>query len=333
MLKNEQIKEDTWDNMCNHLNLDYRQHFFWGEFKKKFGWNVIRIEMKDSKNNKNIFQLLVKKNWPLILCYAPGIKILGSEDLNFIKQYIKEKYKLYFFKYIRIDCCNSEDNKFFFKGNDFSKVKFKKNGNTLLTQILEGNIEEKIKKCRKSWRKDLKKSLSFNVKNVHIEKPNADLIHKLSLDFEKKKKLGKGHNHTEVLYLIKNLKNKLYYLQAENEKKEVIGFKAAIITKDMAWDFFSLTTDEGRECHVGNSLTMDIFQELQIRGVKYYGYLGESERKKPGIFLFKNGTGTLLKDYIGEIEWSNFKIIRIIINTYLALFYSELTPKIIRKKH
>ena len=53
----------------------------------------------------------------------------------------------------------------------------------------------------------------------------------------------------------------------------------------------------------------------------------------PNVFLFKIGTNNQNEDYIGEIEWSNFKFIKKIINFYLKLFYSNKSIRFIRKKH
>lgn len=322
---------ECWDKNCSNLNLDYRQYYFWGEFKQRFNWIVERIETDYSK--KNIFQILIKKKWPIVLCYIPGLKIIDNNDLDFIKKTIKNKYKYYLFKYIRIDTTNLINENINIQKHNFFKTLFKKNGNSLITQILEGSFEDKISKCRLNWKKSIKKALKNNINIEHVANPNSKLVYNLTRNLEQVKKLGKAHSHEEVLYLIENLKKNLFYIQAKDNKNNVIGFRAAIITKNTAWDFFSITNKIGRNLNAGHLLTIDIFQKLQDRGIKYYKYLGEDKVKMPNIFLFKIGTNNKNEDYIGEIEWSNFKFIKKIINFYLKLFYSDETIRFIRKKH
>ena len=331
MLQISELNEENWNNLTKNNDHDYRQYFFWGEFKKNFNWGVIRLI--NSKDNRKCYQLLVKKIWPIIFVYMPGVNNLDFDEVNGIKNFIRKKYRKFLFQYIRVDCLNEISNFLEINKANFNKCLFKKNGNYFLTSKLNGTLDDKIKNCKRKWRNHYKQS--FKNSNIIIKKnynPDPNLIFKLSQDLEKRKKLGPGHSIKEVDYLIRNLNDKLYYVQAELNN-EIIGFRAAIKINDQAWDYFSITTINGRQFSIGHRLTLEIYENLQSIGIKKYQYIGDDKEKMKNVYEFKTGTNPKIKEYVGEIEWSNSILTKVIINLYLFIFYSKITPNFLKKTH
>ena len=71
-----------WNEYIYKSKGQFRQLFEWGEFKRKLGWNVLRVVLEENGNIRNSSQILYRKK--LFLCYSwiPG-GINGSlTDLN-----------------------------------------------------------------------------------------------------------------------------------------------------------------------------------------------------------------------------------------------------------
>ena len=331
MLEISDLSENNWDLVAKSNLHDYRQYYFWGEFKKKFNWHVKRLIFSENGQQK-CFQLLLKIKWPVIFVYLPGVNNVSRENLREIKKFIDSIYGKFFFKYIRIDCLNENEN-FSLNKTDFKKCLFKKNGNIFLSSPLENTLDHKLNKSNRKWRNHYKQSLKNQ--NIIIRKnlkPDPDIVYQLSKDLEKRKKLGAGHSISEVDYLIRNLDDKLYFIQAELDN-EILGFRAAIKLNNQAWDFFSITTLKGRKHSIGHRLTLEIYQALQDLNINKYQYIGENDEKMKHVYEFKTGTNPYIKKYVGEIEWSNSILTKLFLNLYLLIFFSNFTPSFLKKTH
>ena len=153
------------------------------------------------------------------------------------------------------------------------------------------------------------------------------MIYKLSRDLEKEKKLGKGHSHEEVKNIFSNLEKDIIYLQANDQKGQILGFRAALFKETRAWDFFAVSTKLGRFYKTGYPLMINTIKEAQKKGVKKYYFIGDDPLNMKGVFNFKKGLNGKITEYVGEIEWSNFFVLKYIFNLIIYIFYSDLIPK------
>ena len=70
-LEISKLNRNDWDEFVKMYGGDYRQFYDWGELKKKFGWQVLRLEIKNNSKIISTCQLLIKKKWPLMFVYFP----------------------------------------------------------------------------------------------------------------------------------------------------------------------------------------------------------------------------------------------------------------------
>jgi lipid II:glycine glycyltransferase (peptidoglycan interpeptide bridge formation enzyme) len=323
------LSKDKWDDIIINSNGDYRQFYEWGELKKKFGWEVLRLELKKDSEIKSTCQLLVKKKWFLLFIYFAG-SINGEQKylyelLDFIKNFRNKNY----LKYFRIDLTvkkNDEINQLL-KKNNLYKTLYKRSGNTQIECDLNPSIENILKNCDRKWRYNYNRALKNPINIKVIANPDVNLIYKLSKDLEKEKKLGKGHSHEEVTNIFNNLEKNIIYLQANDKDGKILGFRAALFNKTRAWDFFAVSTKLGRAYKAGYPLMIDTIKEAQKKGIKKYYFVGDDPINMEGVFNFKKGLNGEITEYVGEIEWSNFFILKYLFNLIIYLLYSDILPK------
>jgi hypothetical protein len=226
---------------------------------------------------------------------------------------------------LRIDITKESDlfNKKLLLENNFSKVKYNRISNTRLTYNISGSLDDKLKKCKPKWRYNFNRSKKNNIKYLKDKIPNSEMIYQLSKNLQLEKKIGKSHNDLEVKLIIEKIDKQMLFLKCIDNNKNILGFRSAIFYGDKAWDFFAVTTNLGRKNKVGYFLLMYLIEELQKIGIKKYLFIGEDPIKKKEVVSFKEGIGCKSEIYLGEYEWSNFKIIKNIFNLILKIYYSK----------
>lgn len=332
-LEISKLNRNDWDEFVKMYDGDYRQFYDWGELKKKFGWQVLRLEIKNNSKIISTCQLLIKKKWPLMFVYFPGSVNGEHKYVENVINYIKSRNKIYFFKYLRADLTLKENKEIILlhKKIELKKTLYKRSGSTQIAYDLEGTTIEKLKNCDRKWRYNHNRALK-NPINIKVDfNPDLKLIYKLSKDLEKEKKLGNGHNFKEVTSIFNDLKDNIIYLKATDNKGQILGFRAALYYDERAWDFFAVSTKLGRYYKAGYPIMIKTIEEAQKRGVKKYYFIGDDPIKMKNVFHFKKGLNGKINEYIGETEWSNFYPIKLIINFILFLTYSSIVPKKISK--
>ena len=323
------LDSQQWDKIVIKSNGDYRQFYKWGEIKKKFGWEILRLELKKNFEILSNCQLLIKKNWFVLFIYFPG-SING--DQKYLKNLINylEKFKNKFYlKYLRIDFTINKSNKIdqLLKNNNLLRVLYKRSGSTQIECDLNQSIESILKNCDRKWRYNHNRALKNPVNIKVIKKPDTNLIYKLSKDLEREKKLGKGHSHDEVKNIFNNLEQQIIYLQANDHNGKILGFRAALYNESRAWDLFAVSTKLGRIHKSGYPLMIETIKEAQKRGIKKYYFIGDDPINLKNVFNFKKGLNGKISEYVGEIEWSNLFILKYFFNFIIYLLYSNLLPK------
>lgn len=323
------LQKDQWDLIVKSSNGDYRQYYEWGELKKKFGWKVLRLELKQNLKIVSTCQLLIKQKWFFLFIYFPGSINGDQKYLKELIQFIKNFKKKYIFKYLRIDFTIEENNEInlLLKKNNLFKVLYKRSGNTQIECDLNNSLENILKNCDRKWRYNYNRALKNLINIKVITNPDINLIYKLSKDLENQKKLGKGHSHEEVKNIFKNLEKNIIYLQANDNKGEILGFRAALYNEKNAWDFFAVSTKLGRAYKVGYPLMIETLREAQNKGIKKYYFVGDDPVNMKGVFSFKKGLNGKITQYVGEIEWSNFFISKCVFNFLIYILYSNFLPK------
>ena len=320
----------TWNEKIIKQNSDFRQIYEWGEVRKKSGWQV----------NKYIFnyydqtfylQELRKRLLGFTFQYFPGLSLPNHVHLAEIKNYLLNETSNSLFKYLRFDLMNEFNNSENLDFKNLNKVKFKRTGSNKLVFDLLKKENEILSNMKIKWRRNFNRSKRQNLSYQKNDNPNPDLIYKLGKQLQIKKKFGGSHNDLEIKKIFTEFKDYIFYIESRDEKNNVLGFRAAIIYGDMAWDFYAVTTNEGRKRNTGYFLLGNLIFELKKNGFKKLCFLGEDPTIKPDIFKFKKDVGAELVAYPGEYEASNANFILSIINFIIYLTYTKFTPRILKR--
>ncbi len=327
------LNENDWDKFVHNKNGDYRQFYKWGILKEKYNWKILRLCISKKEVLVSTCQLLVKTKGPLVFIYLPGSLNGNHEDLLYVIEYIKKKYKRFFFKYFRADLTNIDADKYIFlkRTIGIKKVFYKRSGNTKITLPLFQNIDDQLRNATKKWKKSFRISNNNKLKIIVDKNPDVNLVYRLSRQLEIDNKLGKGHSHDEVKTIFSLFKENIVFSKAYDQFENILGFRAAIIQNKNAWDFFAVTTKHGRKFKAGYPLMLSVLDEVRKRNVKNYYFVGEDPDRKKNVYFFKKGLNGKTENYLGEVEWSNFFMIKILINIFFIMTYSKFLPNFIKK--
>ena len=327
------LNQMEWDEFVTRKKGDQRQCYNWGILKIKYKWQILRLCISENDELISSCQLLIKKKGPLIFIYLPGSINGQDENLSEVIQFLNLKYKKFFFKYFRADLTNSLEHEFLDLKNkiNINRVIYKRSGNTKLIIPIFNSRNEQIEKTDRNFKKNLKVSSKRKIHIVIDKNPDINMIYKLSRQLEIDKKLGKGHSHEEVRSIFTLFKKNIIFSKAYDEYNNILGFRAAIYQDHRAWDFFGVTTKYGRSSKAGYPLMISLLEEAKKINIKKYYFIGDDEIKKKNVFYFKKGLGGKTEKYIGEVEWCNFKFIKVIINVLLFFNYSNFSPSFFKK--
>ena len=96
----------------------------------------------------------------------------------------------------------------------------------------------------------------------------------------------------------------LVLIRMDNEAGDVLSVRGALIQQSTAWDFFAVTTPEGRKTYASHRTLVALAQECARRGCTTLELGGIDPENNKGVFDFKNGTGAQITTYLGEWEVS-----------------------------
>lgn len=321
---------ETWNEKILLQNSDFRQLAEWGDVRKNAGWHVQRFEFYF---NEKIFyvQILFKKIFKLVFFYIPGVCFTENSQADEFSKLLFIEHKKHLFKYVRFDLTNELSKIKNSSSSNIKKVYFQRTGSHKLVYNLLISDEEILKKMKPKWRKSFKRSNILNLEYKIIKKPDPNLIYKLGKELQLQKKFGGSHNDKEIKAIFTKFYENIFYIEARDDQNNVLGFRAAIIEKNRAWDFYAVTTKLGRNLFIGYYLLGNMIFELKKRGFKEIIFLGEDPLIKPDIYKHKKNVGADLIAYPGEYEFSNFNLISIIMNLIISLQHNKFTPLFFRR--
>lgn len=315
--ENMTVKE--WDEKLIYFsNYDFYQTYNWGEYKKEFGWIPYRFIAIDSKKNIIAMAQCLLRSFPFSLgiLWCPGGPIGDYRmiNTNFIELCYKKIKKMIL--YIRIkprNRLNDQSNNFLLK-NGWKIPKNKvTNG---LSMYLDLTLSEEALKAKlsKNWRRNLNRFKKDDLVIREWRNINIDEMIGIYRDVEKFKKIGIQYTDIELRKVYNYFKDKIIIYRCENLKGELVGFRGVIILGTNACDFFAATHESARKLYPSNKLLWTIILHCKRIGILYYDLNGIDPVNNPGVYNFKKGTGARFIKDLGEWEWTNSKLLGIVLN-------------------
>lgn len=321
MIKFDIINDNNeWNNqIISNDNFSPYQLFEWGEYKKEFGWSVLRLRINNDGSICYV-QILYKKKFFVFAGFVVG-SISGDISVfnkNNLIKFLKDSYNFKFI-YLRTSFTNILDfnESFNLYNGGWIKSKKKNNSDYTIYIDLDKKIDELIKNCSSNWRKNLirgqKYNLDYSLKYL-IDYNDID-VHKISMLFERFKKIKdiKLPKSRDLKFFKKYLGNNII-VATSSKNQEFIGLRAFIFLNNKAIDLWAVTDEEGRRNYTSYFLLFQLFNNAKEMGIKFYDMSGIDPIKNENVFLFKNGLRSNIVEKLGEWEISNSKILSFLIN-------------------
>jgi lipid II:glycine glycyltransferase (peptidoglycan interpeptide bridge formation enzyme) len=130
-------------------------------------------------------------------------------------------------------------------------------------------------------------------------------------------------NFEDFENLKKDLNNYSIFFVCFDKNGKPLAYRTIIIIGDNAWDLAAATSFDGRKLFAGFGILVQVLDYLRSKNICKYD-LGAINKKTIGINSFKIGTGAHPTHYVGEYEYSGFKILNFITNNFVRLTFSKL---------
>jgi lipid II:glycine glycyltransferase (peptidoglycan interpeptide bridge formation enzyme) len=129
---------------------------------------------------------------------------------------------------------------------------------------------------------------------------------------EARKKLPPLFSREKLDSLFKQVSNNLVFLQCEDERGNVLCFRAVLVLGQHACGYFAATTDYGLKSDASYQILWESILRCKELGVTRFDLGGIDPAANPGGFNFKKGTGARELESLGEWDWAT--------STWLRLF-------------
>ena len=310
-----------WDNLVLINGGNYRQLYLWGERQKKLGWNVYRYIHK-LESSSFVVQILSKKKFFFQVFYIPGGVVDNKYGYGHLNALLKKIAKKKIF-YVKLDSSYLFDpgGSEVFKINNWKRpLYFINSAETIFIDL--SNNRDFLSSASRRWRRQLRKSQDSNKIFITKETTSSDLEH-ASSEMQKFKNIYLRDDPSNIIEVINTFNDQVITVCAYH-KGEMLGFRAALIHGRKAWDFYAATTPMGRKMDVGYLLIYELLKETQKQDV--HSYTLPLSRTNIGDTQFKKRLNGSLNLLMGEWEYSNSTVFRLLIN---VMIYLSLNSRIL----
>jgi len=303
--------DEEWDRQLSSMeSWSYFHRSEWSSHLKNMGWSVARWHYQDS-GNEALLQGFFKR-------YCCGITIFWFPDWIIgdyafserVEQDIRKTLKIRFL-YIRIRShrllnLKDIDNMQIFK----RPIKALNSGLTmhLNLQLSETELRQNL---TKNWRHNLNRSNKLDYRICDIK--DTEVIIELYSELASTKNIKDLFTPCEIRSLMEIYGDKIVVIGAVTPDGVVQAIRGAIIVSDRAIDIFAAASLFSRKHYLSYSLCWEILLRSKAQGCEVYNFNGVDPENNPGVYNFKKGTGAKLVEMLGEFEWSNIPLMRVLV--------------------
>lgn len=174
--------------------------------------------------------------------------------------------------------------------------------------------DEILQSTSKNWRRNLKRAMSQGVQARRWDAPDVGEVRAVCSAMEALKGLPVQFGERNIAALIETFGNALVMCRSLNAQCETIAFRGSLIAGQNALELFAATTDEGRRNQAGFPALWEMLRDFRARGVKRFDLGGIDPINNPGVFQFKQDTGAVPIEYLGDWDWATSERLRILAN-------------------
>tara|TARA_Y100000589_G_scaffold332324_1_gene391757 strand:+ start:16345 stop:17343 length:999 start_codon:yes stop_codon:yes gene_type:complete len=316
-----QKDDKSWGNILKEFDeSSFLNDIEWANHLGNLGWKTLRLikTRNNLKGSKTLIQAFIKYlPFSTAIIWIPG-GIIG-DNINLVG--FQEELKLILkarFCFIRIRCHQSYD---FYNEINFFKNCWKRPLVSLSSRykvILNLNNSPKIiqNNFSRGWYRSLKKSKKNNLKIIRIDK------HEIIANLYKEMKLNKSlkqkniYSKKECKSIMKAFRKKILVLGAVDESSNICSIRGVIIRDRTIYDIFAATNKKGRLYSASHLVIYSILKEFFNKDFSEYDLSNIDPENSFGVYNFKKGLGGKVIYTLGEFEWANSLLLKLLINLY-----------------
>jgi len=275
--------------------------WWWGDYKKKNGWSIKRLQIVDS-NSKQLIACcqLQSKRISFINIYfiQGGIHLSKKNNIKNVYDNIFQALNLYIKKnknWLWLLLINYQSHHF-----DEAEISMMKIGFTpILTKkmftylISRENLNKDSLSLSKNWRHNLKRA----IKNTDLEiewissyENRKKVLSQLAIFYKnlaKRKKFNTAINLTHGMELLA-LDKSIMIVQAKL-RGEVVAIRVVSICNDHLLDLIAASNEGAKKCYANYLLMWEMVLKIKELGKKYFDTGGVDPASNFGVLNFKKG--------------------------------------------
>lgn len=325
-----------WDNLLfSYSDYNIYQTYAWGELKKRHGWRVLRLVCYKDSKDVALLQAMFKyyKLLNIYVIWIPGgpvfLKDLNNLELNGFRHLILtvlDRFKDNKY-YLRIYPLQDYDSRVIIgiREMGFQRPIQGINCNFSYYINTSHSEEEILNNLSSNWRHNLKRSAKKELAFEHSDSQDKLFeFYQIYLETSKSNKIKTRYSTDDLKFLKENLfyPNSLKLFLSMADKRIISGRVIGVINKK-AYDLVAAVTDEGRRKYSTYPLIYKIIDWCRINGIEHLDMSGIDPFDNKEVYNFKKGIGGNFVEYIGEWEFSNSWLLRMIVNLYIAKFLKD----------
>ena len=314
-------KSDLWVKILKDFpESTYLNDIEWANHLERFGWKALRLIKikKNHQKSKTLLQAFIKfLPFSTAIIWIPGGIIGDFENINGLQEEIKKILKVRFcFIRLRFPQIYSSINETELLNNKWLRAWIPFTSKYKISLKLDNSMDLIRRKFSRSWRRSLKKSSNFKLKIVPIN--NHEIIARIYNDMKLNKRLKQRniYSENECKSIFNAFKKKLLILGAKDEFNNICSIRGVIIRNGILHDIFAATNKFGRLSSASYLILDSLIEKAIIKGNTEYDLSNVDPDNSLGVYNFKKGSGGKIINTLGEFEWTNSILLRILINLY-----------------
>lgn len=169
--------------------------------------------------------------------------------------------------------------------------------------------EQRVAASSKNWRHNLKRAGKAGHIVARWDAPDIDEMRSVYAEMEDYKQLSPQHSVQNLRALYDHVRKRMITFSCRDAGGRLVSFRACATLGDKAWDMLAATAVAGRKTYASYATFWALTGECSRRGIRHYDLSGVDPQHNRGVYDFKQGTGALPLEYLGEWEWAQPRLL------------------------
>jgi lipid II:glycine glycyltransferase (peptidoglycan interpeptide bridge formation enzyme) len=148
--------------------------------------------------------------------------------------------------------------------------------------------------------------------------PDVDEIISIYRELEAYKGLSAQFSAAELSVLLETFGDQALIYRCVSPQGDLLGLRGCLFTGTQALDYFAATSVHARKMYVSYALMWELLHACIDKGITHYDLNGIDPYANVGVYHFKQGTGAMPLEYLGEWDWATSERVRISMNVLRA---------------